>query len=67
MIDVIAYSFAMGFFLGFVIFKYRGEDLTELRSKMKSDQATYNKELQYYKKLTKTLVDENIEFRKNIK
>ena len=64
MIDTIVYSFMFGLLIGFLIFRHRGEDTTELSKRLKITHQQHEKELKYYKKLCQTLADENTEFRR---
>ena len=58
-----------GFFLGFLVGNYeRGngwEESHDMYERFKKEKFKHEEDLRYYKKLCKTLADENAEFRRN--
>lgn len=70
MIDVVFY-FLIGIFIGIIIgYHRRGpgwEESQQYYEKYRNEIRQHQKDIEYYKKLCKTLADENAEFRRNQK
>lgn len=66
MLETLFFGILIGGAIGYTISPKRTDDWYEIHDMMKENRRKYEKDLAYYKKLTRTLVEENAEFRRKI-